>query len=209
MGIRAAHGRPLAEIERAREKRKEKENAEEFESSKKEHVRRRDEHTESVLDAEVDTTYRPSSAESIAAYELIMKFIETKFGAQRTAIMRSFAHELIAILKNDTLTASQSRINALNSTFSSASVSFHKNDLDLLQKYCRKINDFGIAVMDPDEKAARENNRGFLSICSFLHFSHFSTLHFDWKFTPFFCLLLCHCNLTGNTLISLRYEHVL
>ena len=163
MGIRAAHGRPLEEIEKARRKRKEAEKAEEFESTKQDQ-RRRDQRTESVLDAEVDTTYRPSSAESIAAYELIMKFIETKFGAQRTAIMRSFADEIIAILKNDNLTASQSRINALNSTFSSASVSFHKNDLDLLHKYCRNINDFGITAMDPDEKAARESNRGSHSL---------------------------------------------
>eukprot|EP01083_Nonionella_stella_P208232 755841_1 len=158
MGIRSAYGRPTDRIEKAKQKHKEKEK-DEVDGNRQRHKTMMEiEHTESVLDAEVDTTYKPTTTESIASYELMIKLIETKFGPQRTAVMHSIAHEIISIIKNDKFTASQSKINELNKQFSDYTT-FGKNDLDYLHKCCRRINDFGLSGMDPDEKAARENNR--------------------------------------------------
>eukprot|EP00485_Elphidium_margaritaceum_P012587 CAMPEP_0202691912 /NCGR_PEP_ID=MMETSP1385-20130828/6470_1 /ASSEMBLY_ACC=CAM_ASM_000861 /TAXON_ID=933848 /ORGANISM="Elphidium margaritaceum" /LENGTH=2422 /DNA_ID=CAMNT_0049347375 /DNA_START=646 /DNA_END=7914 /DNA_ORIENTATION=- len=179
MGKRAAYSRPHEEFESAKRKHLQQQQSEKDGTAEVgggggsgsgsnavvdnhgNHKRRRimmAEHHESVLDAEVVDTYRPTTTESVAAYELMIRFIEEKFGPQRTAVMQSIAHEIIGIIQDDKYTTSVSRIGQLNDTFG-AFYTFLKNDLDDLHKYCRRINDFAVSNIDPDEKAQRENNR--------------------------------------------------
>lgn len=98
MGDRAFHAKPPSEEKKS--KKRDASELDEIEPRKKK-AKKLPGSDKSVLQADVDTVYRPQTRETRAAYEVLLQLLQQELGDKPHDVLRSAAEEALAVLKDD------------------------------------------------------------------------------------------------------------
>jgi len=99
MGDRVGRERPAELEERVKKAQKKREKKEQDESEPKKKLKNLE--GLNVLQAEVETVYRPQTKKTQAAYEVLLSFIQSMTGDKPHDVLASAADEIISILKSE------------------------------------------------------------------------------------------------------------